>query len=114
MKAQSFLNWIGQLGAKKPLATVADVHHFYSQPFDPERIPELFEGWAYNGRHDGRGDLIRYGDTVFAAKGGYRYNYGFTFPTPQTLNDFIRDCERAGVELNWNTQNEDVKKAFGL
>jgi len=95
-----------------------DFMGFYCQSFKPELITELFDGWEkeeerqtpfgyvydyvaantlihirmitdYRGR---RPTMIRYYSES---------NAGFYFP--RTLDDFITDCQRAGIELEWSS-----------
>ena len=74
---------------------------FYSQEFKPELITELFEGWELS--EDGvyyNGDIfIDYdcnGDGLNICYSGVSI-----VPMPRTLDDFITDCQRAGIELEW-------------
>jgi len=85
--------------------------NFYSQPFKPEMIVELFEGWQeqedynYINKDEFGYCLIQCSDDES------RWNYikqRKTFATeynglyiPRTLDDFINDCQRAGIELIW-------------
>ncbi len=91
------------------------VTEFYSQPFKPELITELFEGWTF-----------QYVRTISGIKtSGKRYRHlGYEievtfhdgsryydiaqgvddiadFFYPRTLDDFINDVTRAGIELKW-------------
>ena len=66
---------------------------FYSQPFKPELITELFDIIGHYHIFKGRG------------KGYYELwndnnQHIYRFPLPRTLDDFITDCQRAGIELN--------------
>ena len=121
MKAQTFLEWckdkpsLDYFGRK-----IFDIVDFYSQTFKPEMITELFEGWGLDksvtydfylkkegivitmpNRDDpANGDFIKY-ETIES-------EIGTTYP--ETLNDFISDCNRAGIELTWKP--EIVKEYF--
>ena len=91
------------------LIDLYQVGDFYSQPFKPEMITELFEGWeSYfsgtnfqdNGKHEINilPELLFYGIKKYLASDSFDHSY------PETLNDFIRDCQRAGIELTWKEQ----------
>jgi hypothetical protein len=81
---------------------------FYSQVFKPELITELFEGWELN-IIDGIEQIRRI--QPFCAIEFYKKyvayiivdNCNCTDTTrtflPRTLDDFISDCQRAGIEL---------------
>jgi len=80
---------------------------FYSQKFEPELITELFEGWGCDVEDDSywfrnNHDKINYARSEM---GGYiQYDSTLmnqTFDIPRTLDDFITDCQRAGIELEW-------------
>ncbi len=85
---------------------------FYSKPFNPEDIPELFEGWEYI-RNENVGDenIQQYGQNdatfYFADKSDLfgiqifkpYYFREYVNKTPQTLNDFITNCQQAGIGL---------------
>ena len=84
-----------------------DIAQFYSQPFRPELITELFEGWGCDVEDDSywfrnNHDKINYARSEM---GGYiQYDSTLmnqTFDIPRTLDDFINDCQRAGIELEW-------------
>lgn len=64
---------------------------FYSQPFKPEMITELFVGW------ERKVTKVEY--AMPSEK--FEYYTGVAFIPPVTLNDFISDCQRAGIELTW-------------
>lgn len=75
---------------------------FYSQPFKPELITELFEGWEEI-------SAITYwsATAVFAF---HLDSFGISTKNPEktcwiffprTLDEFIIDCQKAGVELIW-------------
>lgn len=79
---------------------------FYSQPFKPEMITELFEGWeGYDGHYYYKKQAIfDFGYTNYEIKSNINWKI------PRTLNDFISDCNRAGIELNWKP--EIIKQYF--
>ena len=76
-------------------------------PFKPELITELFAGWGCDVEDDSywfrnNHDKINYARSEM---GGYiQYDSTLmnqTFDIPRTLDDFITDCQRAGIELVW-------------
>jgi hypothetical protein len=85
--------------------SVMNVEDFYSQPFKPELITELFEGWEWNGENVSSNETLivdiswqsDYLVITFIEKDIY-------FFFPRTLDDFITDCQRAGIELTWREQ----------
>lgn len=104
------------------------VSDFYLQFFVSSDIAELFEGW------DKKETKLEYSlpkeKFIYYSNGGvtinlwnidgdeqpfidrdvWNYN-GIIFIPPKTLNDFISDCQRAGIELTWKP--EIVNKYFG-
>lgn len=76
---------------------------FYSQPFKPGLITELFEGFIPTGHEQDYSHTSDY-DFQFKTK-RYMIHYGLeitiTNSYPRTLDDFITDCQRAGIELEW-------------
>jgi hypothetical protein len=100
----------------------SDLNQWYakkvSQPFTPQLITELFEGWEYDGVlkdeiGDGEGGLIEtryfdnwhfngFNDDISIYKEQNMIQYGLMpFPIPCVLDSFITDCQRAGIELQW-------------
>ena len=92
------------------------LHKLYSQPFKPELIAELFHDWitsyrtnkwkfSFTNRSSDYVDLPNPNDPAngdcitYESKGGE-----CNFIIPKTLNDFISDCQRAGIELNWKPE----------
>lgn len=82
---------------------------FYSQKFEPELIPKYFKGWQEKWR---AGETIRYQyenklPEILIIEGkkieycNELYTQG-AYPKPQTLDDFINDCKRYGIKLEWN------------
>ena len=78
---------------------------FFTQQFKPELITELFSGW-YRG-DEGKGKYYcqtnRGGVYAHIPDGDY-FDYildGRPYPYPRTLDDFINDAERVGIELKW-------------
>ena len=78
----------------------------YMQPFYPQNIPALFEGWeyyAYCGCYiDSSEDrnIIRFGESSYTINAE-------SLHLPDDLNDFISDCRRAGVKLIWSEEMAD-------
>ena len=80
---------------------------FYAQPFKPELI-DLFEGWeCITDNHL----FSEYSSEEYAFNYDYKKNGTMKFyihdvkvvefPFPRTLDEFITDCQRAGIELIW-------------
>ena len=109
MKAQTFLEHIKEIRAddyltKNQFGKMADraidkAIDFYSQPFKPELITELFKGWWYDS------DDNCYKDSIGFAFEFSQNGYLFFLPNRgkhemdsciriNTLNDFISDCNR--------------------
>lgn len=88
-----------------------DILKFYSQSFKPELIVELFEGW--NKINDKHYDNFKYTDSAHIDKDYQSLHFTRTymevtykcqtkrFYIPRTLDDFINDTQRAGIELEW-------------
>lgn len=97
--------------------------NFYSTPFKPELITELFEGWEkYSEDNYGNRGRIFLGngiDGITYDRGGYllgknglainEWEMG-VYINFATLNDFISDCQRAGIELTF--KQEVINKYF--
>ena len=147
MKAINFLQWFdlhyGINGMGRTMEGVQTVTlkmqmvaDFYSQPFKPEMIAELFEGWASDGyqRYINTDDTddkhfefmicfeencpdyydLRINGEVLIQK---EFDNWQKIPSeilqhvrPTTLDHFISDCERAGIELTF--KSEIVEKYF--
>lgn len=77
---------------------------FYSQPFKPELITELFEGWEKEEANVEMYYLIE-DDYTWCEWTGTKYEVQGTldniklYSLPRTLDDFINDCQRAGIKL---------------
>ena len=111
------------------------ISNFYSQPFKPDMITEFFDGWEYGvvrDKTDEHGNYAimeinqKFGDTDIC----FHFDSNSTnlmtvfyntdlknrtdikdwdeeeFYYPKTLNDFISDCNRAGIELVWREEIE--------
>ncbi|MCX6154445.1 MAG: hypothetical protein NT007_09810 [Candidatus Kapabacteria bacterium] len=82
---------------------LSNANEFYSQPFKPEMITELFEGWKeVSVKNDINTVFKDDKDEICFWQDEKYYNIRFLAVTnPETLDDFIRDCQRAGIELIW-------------
>ena len=91
------------------IRSMIDLEDFYSQPFKPELITELFEGWEeYTGIHDLYYNNYKSQEVRFNKNNKHLYDIYqdslsrcVTFYKPRTLDDFITDCQRAGIQLIW-------------
>ena len=80
--------------------------HFYSQPFKFELITELFDGWEYDewneifwyepDNNDVVASISEDNQTIL-----YNFTYEWRNIIPETLDDFIRDCQRINIPLFW-------------
>ena len=77
---------------------------FYTQPFTPELITELFEG-SMQRVHRGIPEYFIGPDGFEVYDKQIVVNDDQRFLMPPTLSDFIRDCQRAGMQLEWK---EDI------
>lgn len=140
MKAITFLEWVKNdiinpsqsvpYGKPAPIEIaqstaeqLVKIYDFYSQPFKPELITELFEGWEkYSEDNYGNRGRIFLGngiDGITYDRGGYllgknglainEWEMG-VYINFATLNDFISDCQRAGIELTF--KQEVINKYF--
>jgi hypothetical protein len=102
MKAIPFL----QFYQNEPKASLRDNYlAIVSQPFVKEMIVELFEGFTFNLCDyfcmDKKGQKIRFEDFKIEF---YSTKFSYLFPMPKTLNDFISDCQRAGIDLEFKEE----------
>lgn len=117
MKAKTFIEYW-----KSPITEVMSIHKAYdllSRPFKPEDITELFEGW----------EKLQWAKGLYQCKGksqAYSQNGKMIYDkmgddfklwrercqtiTPNTINQFISDCTRSGIELFW--KDSIVKEYF--
>lgn len=85
-------------------------HKLTSQPFKPELITELFEGWEHLEDDDVyvNGKWIFDNDcSLFKNNDGANYgnaNMNWIAFKPDTLERFISNCQQAGIELTWRTK----------
>lgn len=91
---------------------LSKVHDFYSQPFKPEMIVECFEGWRMEVDVCYRHDKADVSIVVFPYHLWMRVGMNTPIEThnPSTLDQFISDCQRAGIELVWKA--DIVEKYF--
>lgn len=122
MKAINFLEWFkgyyrnaDQKQYFNYFDAVKERADFYSTPFKPELITELFEGWEYETNtfqdkiYKAISERFDDGDNYWFINflnNKSTYWNGLSIPKPLTLNDFISDCQRAGIELNWKPEIE--------
>ena len=112
MKALTFIEiWQQCQRSKITYGKVIDYEKIVSQPFRPEMILELFEdfnfgktafGLYFSKTQDSTKVWIKF--YLEINNGKYTMSKGETvcqLIKPQTLNDFISDCNRAGIELEW-------------
>ncbi len=88
------------------LNAIQDVAYFYAQPFQPEMVRKLFKGWKQVGN-----DLfdcnfvlnkmqnVRIDFTVSEVT--YQLCFKHTFNMPKNLDQFITDCSRSYIQLEW-------------
>lgn len=112
MKAITFLEWCDNImilddcDNTEGLKFIQKLQRVYSQPFKPEMITELFENAkslvCYNCRGTGelRKPLIK---CPLCLGKGYYVGAGLEC---KTLDQFISDCQRAGIELTWKPEIE--------
>lgn len=75
---------------------------FYAQPFKPELITKYFKGWTEKG--DGRyvngcWTISLRCRNMLIIRRSKKGKEMWAALLPETLNDFIRDCERVGIKL---------------
>jgi hypothetical protein len=89
---------------------ILSIKSFYSQPFKPELITELFAGWEFvtiNSRKQYQ-NYIEKDVLIIIAFNEYQYVInGVAYHIPRTLNDFINDASRAGIELQWRVDENE-------
>lgn len=133
-KVLNFLEWVlmrknqhardnSKKAVNDALCDIYGTQRFYSQPFKPEMITELFEGWLDKMREDEElvcykvnAELYSDPEIIFPSKGievmivrqGNSYSY---FKYPKTVDSFKTLLEeQAGIELEWKP--EIVNKYF--
>ena len=139
MKVVNFLEWYKSTTEQSRAnilntgGSIDAIANFYSQPFKPEMITELLEGWKEN---ENEREYDACSETLvgrFYEKINAPYDADIAFPMldvsmdltimvncgedwdglknsfiyPKTLNDFISDCQRAGIELTFKKEIED-------
>lgn len=80
------------------------IKDFYEQNFKPELIIELFEGWEKTKWDHYRNGkmciMIDEHNPGYAMHGKFSSSYNVC-PYPITLDNFITDCQRLDIPLNW-------------
>ena len=75
------------------------------EPFNHKNITKYFIGWnnsnynQYDKQKDKLFDRLRFYIGYYTINGNQ-----YRLPTPQNLNDFISDMQRAKINLEWNEQ----------
>lgn len=119
MKAINFLEWcknqdtsfrsVTGVAMKSACVVNQNILDFYSTPFRPELITEYFMAWEVFEDNFMKQWRDKEGNYFEA----YTVTYGFTsykteqemiLPQANTLNDFISDCQRAGIELTFKPE----------
>jgi hypothetical protein len=132
MKAITFLEWLNSniIYERVQKYNLHEQINFYSQPFKPEMIVEFFEGWhkvgkgeiyyvdgcdQYYFQYEIDGKKFTTSIEFFIAESAYTIDgdYYKRFPNKfntLTLDHFISDCQRAGIELTFKI--EIINKYF--
>ena len=97
--------------------------NLYSQPFKPEMITEYFEGWEDINNNEIYSHQNSNNTYFTVVMRGASYDYYFKiykndntelarheFNNIQIIDNFISDCNRAGIKLTWKP--EIVEKYF--
>jgi predicted HicB family RNase H-like nuclease len=101
------------------------VEKFYSQPFKPELVTKLFEGYTHIDNYYISPlciDNINYQHKTYYLEFFWNsHSIGYIIKNsnimiyvrsnslPRTLDEFITDCQRAGIELEWKFSNNKDK-----
>lgn len=116
MKVLSYLDFMLSEGNSKIPDAIMDGYtefaELYSLPFKPEMITELFEGFEeYTGIHDLYYNDSKCQEIRFNKDNKHVYELfqdslsrPIVFYRPRTLDDFINDATRTGIELEWKLQ----------
>jgi len=105
MKAVSYLkleNMNEMFYFLKNLGWKLGIKDFYNQKFQPGMILKYFEAWA-------DWEIDTYFSKYIAPSQEDRVPDGQFLSNPITLDNFILDCERVGIDLYWK-ENIDIKK----
>lgn len=113
MKALTFLEYY----QNEPKASLRDSYHkIVSQSFKPEMIAELFKDWYIDeenffvNNNLGAISFEEINNTIlFYPKSQEIKANILIFNMPTNLNDFISDCQRAGIDLEFK---EEISKKF--
>ena len=116
-KVLSFIEWFYE-NAKdnESMNSCFSAFDFYNQPFSVEMVMDKFGHKEYPvfrlwKKLDTGHFLYQSREFLFADNSmRIRLNsYNAVTETPKTLNDFITLCNLAGIELQWNSNNQKVK-----
>ncbi len=125
-KAVPFIEYVNTWA--HTIENIRDYRAFYGQSFDTKMILDLFAGWSmeysslidyvWKDPIDDRN--FRYRIVDFSKTSHKNFVYSVinhplkkvleSFPKPNTLNDFVSDCQRAGVPLYWKCSFSDIIK----
>ena len=107
-KAVGFLEWLKtNWNCNAFMNKIYELSGFYSQPFKPEMITELFKGFLST-RYAIQNDQIVISKSVdegwivsfWKARPRFVIQFG-------TLDNWITDCNRAGITLHWRKEIEE-------
>lgn len=100
---------------KQPL--LESLQKFYSQPFTPTLITELFDGWKHINDiklanidigkiyfSDGNKIVVREHDIEYNIKEHYNPIY---YLLPNSLDEFIVNCKNVGIKLFWKENSDE-------
>ena len=84
-----------------------ETSNFYNQPFDPAMIEKYFKGWVKTKDlsfivMNGNNRILIGKKAIYEDQGRDVFADNYLFPKPRTLNHFISDCKRAGIDLEWS------------
>ena len=85
---------------------VFNIKDFYNQPFDTAMIEKYFKGWVKTKDlsfivMNGNNRILIGKKAIYEDQGMDVFAENYLFPKPRTLNHFISDCIRAGINLEW-------------
>ena len=83
-----------------------ETSNFYNQPFDTAMIEKYFKGWVKTKDlsfivMNGNNRILIGKKAIYEDQGRDVFAENYLFPKPRTLNHFISDCIRAGINLEW-------------
>ena len=84
-----------------------ETSNFYNQPFDTAMIEKYFKGWVKTKDlsfivMNGNNRILIGKKAIYEDQGRDVFADNYLFPKPRTLNHFISDCKRAGIDLEWS------------